>query len=93
MAEQELRTQLEQLMSGLPVLQGSAKQVSWATQIRREQVGNVKEMLRNGDNPDYPSWKPMNVREMEHAIAVLGHVEASWWIDNRRGAATGQREY
>ncbi len=83
----------EKILSELPALTGSEKQIAWAEKIRQAWMGDMKAMFQMVSNRNYPSTKMPPIYELQKLAEKHDQVEASWWIDNRRGAATGQRGY
>lgn len=73
-------------------LDGSLKQVSWASEIRldcmSQLVGRVRLAVTDPHAPTDPQSRA-NFRENLRAIActVAGNTKAAWWIDNRRSIA------
>lgn len=69
-AEQNAKAAAENAAAGLPVLEGTPKQVAWAESIRAKLLAEVRDAVRD------------NVKDA--AVAVISaHTSASWWIDNR----------
>lgn len=61
----------------LPELQGSEKQVNWATRIRFDVLNHILETRQSGDVNDEAHAQPDAVIE---TAKTLPH--AGWWIDN-----------
>lgn len=79
------------ILSDLPALQGSPKQIEWATKIRQAWVGDMKAMFRDLESGFSKTWP--DTYKLEKWAKQHDEASASEWIDNRRGAATGQRGY
>lgn len=62
-------------MAGLPELQGTEKQITWAETIRRQIIDAIQEDILNENSPD-ALIKAFN--------GIKSHSAASWWIDNRK---------
>ena len=67
--------------SGLPELTGSPKQISWAEQIRADQMKKIDAYWEQAK----VACDAETLKRIEH---VLGYIrqhkaKASWWIDNR----------
>jgi hypothetical protein len=65
---------------GLPELQGSEKQISWANKIRKEKIEAFeaeKPAIRKGAGDDFADF--LN----EFADRYYKNKSASWWIDHR----------
>lgn len=70
--------------SGMPELTGSPKQISWAEQIRADQMKKIDAYLEQAK----VACDAETLKRIEH---VLGYIrqnmaKASWWIDNRNNS-------
>ncbi|MHA3685450.1 hypothetical protein ACXR2W_14495 [Leucobacter sp. HY1908] len=72
----------DQERSGLPPLQGSDKQVSWATDERYKLLKAAYEDLVQAED--------MSESEFEEAVLDIARriAGAGWWIDNREATST-----
>lgn len=61
--------------AGLPELTGTAKQVAWATTIRKETIKAVENMLAGMKDTDGTGARILT--------ALKEKTSAGWWIDNR----------
>lgn len=60
--------------AGLPELEGSEKQIAWATKIRNGYLPDAKEaMKKSNGHPRAKAWYDW----------FIGQTKASFWIDNR----------
>ena len=88
----------EAIENGLPVLEGSEKQIGWAAQIREKilENANVAKSRADGlltrlDAGDHPPATPEKIEasrnELNFNLAALAKLrsikKASWWIDHR----------
>lgn len=68
--------------AGLPVLTGSEKQATWATQLRQELVDYLGR-LRSA-----PEAEAADVDNLAHVIDMIrAETAARWWIDRRHDGA------
>ncbi|WP_347246159.1 hypothetical protein [Thermogutta sp.] len=70
---------------GLPMLEGTPKQVAWANDIRSNILRQVESLRSEIDRlfPDHPETEKVT-RAIEGFVAELvTKTSASWWIDNR----------
>lgn len=90
------RSEAAAATSTLPALQGSDKQITWATTIRAKFVGSIEafeveqEALIAQDAGKHTDAEYQAVRDQLAAAKakVFGQAAASWWIDRR--SETGQ---
>jgi len=71
---------------GYKALTGSPKQIAWAEKIRNEKIQYAADSFNLLiDNEVEKAIADEEGREAKKAaiIAVAGHGEAKWWIDNR----------
>ena len=64
--------------AGLPALQGSPKQIAWATDLRRKAVAQVEELSAHPDLPPRYAARLADLR-----VALRTEATARYWIDNR----------
>ena len=74
--------------SGLPELEGSEKQVAWATRIRQ----NLITEFSGWQKEDYEDFEYLNGKTKEQVDglfeAALKQTRATFWINNRSGVFT-----
>lgn len=77
-----LAAQKEAEAAGLPLLKGSDKQISWASDIRKEAIELIDKMREIATDKDLAEslFKPF-----------LANTSASFWIENRAEITTSQR--
>lgn len=78
-AEEREQAEADAKKLGLPALEGSDKQVNWATTIRNSLILNAHTALVE-DNDSELTEDEFTARILEPAQRIL---RAGWWIDNR----------
>ncbi len=84
-AEKEEEAIVAAKASGLPELEGSEKQVAWATRIRQ----NLITEFAGWQKEDYADFEYLNGKTKEQVNglfeAALKQTRATFWINNRSG--------
>lgn len=69
---------------GLPALAGSEKQIAWAATIRQAALEAVEKLPIKDSDLAQQKFAALKA-------ALLGHIEANWWIDHRDLGGDGRR--
>lgn len=71
-------------LAALPALQGSEKQIAWASSIRKDWLEQTSRNLSPKlDATPNPTAHPMWAIISGVYDKVMGETSAAWWIDNR----------
>jgi len=70
--------------AGLPELEGTEKQISWAETIRKSMIEHMEEYYISQITGEAKAEHPEEYKRiMQSFEAMKRHTDASWWIDNR----------
>lgn len=85
------RLKAEAASASLPALQGSEKQVAWATTIRAQALASIEEQLSELERRSGQS-REINPEIGQALEALKAETLASWWIDRRGSTLSLLRE-
>ncbi|CAM3743144.1 hypothetical protein COLU111180_06170 [Cohnella lubricantis] len=85
-AQQQAKAEAKAAEQGLPALEGSEKQIAWATTIRSKMIDEIFEPIRKeltkGTPKDEQAAKAI-AWMIEQVTEKINTASAKWWIDNR----------
>ena len=76
------------IIENLRSLNGSEKQIAWAESLRNDKIKELVMRLHHDQGVDCEKilalFIPQGNVPMTGAMALVGKIEAKWWIDNRK---------